>query len=381
MWCAVCIGRRVRVGWRPEKLPTITTIPIDLLRTDSMPPILPPITIGIVTYNSEEVIGDCIECLEVLDYPDYEVIFVDNDSSDSTRRIIRERLPGARLVRLPNRGPNPARNQVLRLAAHRYVLLVDDDVIFGPDSVRPLVERMRSDPLCGLAMPRIVFHRDPDTLQYGNGWPHFLGEVSSLNGGKSLKSLSTEEIVAPLAPGLFLLVDREKANELGGFDEYYFFGKEDSDFAFRMTMAGYRNVEVPASLVQHNMKPRGLSASYYQVRNRWYWLLKLFSGRTLMVISPALLVHEFVTAAFLLSRGRGRDYLRALANFPGDLPRALEARRETQSRKKIRDREMISGCTFQVRGDVIRQGSFARHLLEVYDRAMSVYWQVAHKLL
>src|SRR5690606_14019498 len=103
--------------------------------------------------------------------------------------------PNASVIRLPNHGPNPARNHILEHASHRYVLLVDDDVLFGPNVLDPMISYMIADPRCGTVMPRIVFHRDPEVIQYGDIRPHFLGEVSICNGGKRLTEADESEVV------------------------------------------------------------------------------------------------------------------------------------------------------------------------------------------
>lgn len=342
---------------------------------------LPPVTIGIVTHNSERELGRVLDCLDQLEYPRFEVILVDNGSTDRTVAVAEERRPDARIKRLPNEGPNPARNYILDHARHRYALLVDDDVVFEPSVLIPMVARMISDPRCGTVMPRIVYHQNPETVQYGDIRPHFLGEVAIRNGGRRSDDLPSEEFVTPLAPGLFLLVDREKAREINGFDNYYFFGKTDSDFTFRMSMAGYHNVEVPQATVRHDVTPRGLKVAYYQVRNRWYWLLKLFSLRTLIAVFPALVIHEAVTLSFLVRKGRAGDYFRAMLALIRSIPTVIVERRRVQKAKKVPDRDLLTGRGIEVRADLISPTSMLGRILDWYDRAMSVYWNAVRKLL
>ncbi|MFN2432179.1 MAG: glycosyltransferase family 2 protein [Gemmatimonadota bacterium] len=350
-------------------------------RPTATPESLPPVTIGVVSHNTEAVIGDCLDSLTRLDYPRYELLFVDNASSDGTPHRIRERFPGARLIRLAkNEGPNPARNLILRTAAHRHVLLVEDDVLFEPGALRGLVAAMTADPRCGIAMGRILF-ADSGAIQYSDIHPHFLGEVTIRNQGKPPAACTSATRPTTLAPGCFLLVDRVKASEIGGFDEYYVFGKEDSDFAFRMTLAGYTNLEVPATLVRHKVKPRGFTRSYHQLRNRWYWILKLFSTRTLLLTAPALLVHELVTLAFFVRARQLGDYSRALAAFPASLPEALRARRRTLALKCVPDRAVLTAEAMQVRSDVLRPGSTAWKLKRNYDAGMALYWRLVRRLL
>jgi len=98
------------------------------------------------------------------------------------------------------------------------------------------------------------------------------------NSGVSIEQASKETI--PVSGGT-MLVERDKALHIGLFDEDYFFGWEDADFSLRMTISGFKCLNVPQAVVYHKMKKRGLSKAFYQIRNRWYFILKNYSSRTL----------------------------------------------------------------------------------------------------
>ena len=102
-------------------------------------------------------------------------------------------------------------------------------------------------------------------------------------------SAGTGALVA--APTCALLLDRETSIDVGLFDERYFIGKEDGDFTHRIRLAGYRILEVPDALVRHHSRPRGTWLFYYQIRNRWHFMLKNYQWRTLLSILPALVIH------------------------------------------------------------------------------------------
>src|SRR5947207_3075872 len=84
----------------------------------------------------------------------------------------------------------------------------------------------------------------------------------------------TGEWIAREWPTWPLLLDPQTAIEIGLFDARYFIGKEDGDFTHRIKMAGYKMIELPQALVLHNSRPRGSWLFYYQIRNRWHFILK-----------------------------------------------------------------------------------------------------------
>ena len=123
-----------------------------------------------------------------------------------------------------------------------------------------------------------------------------------------------------VAPACGLLLDRRAAIEVGLFDERYFIGKEDGDFTHRIRLAGYRILEVPQALVLHHSRPRGTWLFYYQIRNRWHFMLKNYQWRTLLLILPCLAIHEPLQLVVLHLKGYGGTYWRAVAGLIAMLP-------------------------------------------------------------
>jgi len=117
------------------------------------------------------------------------------------------------------------------------------------------------------------------------------------------------------APTCGLLLDRQAAIEVGLFDERYFIGKEDGDFTHRICLAGYRILELPESLVLHRSRPRGTWLFYYQIRNRWHFMLKNYQWRTLIAIVPVLLVHEPLQLLVLHLQGHGAVYWKSVGGL------------------------------------------------------------------
>jgi GT2 family glycosyltransferase len=333
------------------------------------------ITVAVVTHNGEKVIEECLTAIRALRNVEFELLVIDNASTDGTRDLVRTRFSEARLIDLPaNRGPNPARNAGLRNGGSRYVLLVDDDVVLEPDSVRPLIDVMLTDPNVAVTTGRTVYYDRPDTVQYSWMHPHFMGEAVFLNGERKLAECPPELRAVPICAGTFMLIDRDKAAHIGDFDEHYFFGKTDADFTLRVTLAGYDVVEVPNSVARHKVKLRGLSHVDMKVRYRWYFMLKLWSLRTLLLISPVLLLEEVVRIGFLTSQGAFGGWLRGTAAALGDVPQVVRARRRVQRLRKRRDSDAMIGGETVLRADIVSNPAALR-LKRAYDAVTTGYWK------
>ncbi len=83
-----------------------------------------------------------------------------------------------------------------------------------------------------------------------------------------------------------LLIDVATARKISFWDERYFMGKDDGDFCYRLRMAGYRLIEEPRAIVEHGSRPRSAWMFPYQIRNRWYFMLKNYRAGTLLVLLP-----------------------------------------------------------------------------------------------
>src|SRR5262249_27311736 len=104
-------------------------------------PQAPRVSVVVCTYNGGGTLEQCLRSLEALDYPDYEVIVVDDGSTDDTRVILR-RFPGVRAIHQPNRGLSAARNAGLHAATGEVIAYTDSDCFADPDWLTLLVRQL-----------------------------------------------------------------------------------------------------------------------------------------------------------------------------------------------------------------------------------------------
>ena len=244
------------------------------------------VTIGVVNYNGRNVLPDTLQSIRGLDFPVSEVIIVDNGSKDGSPEWVKEHYPEFRCIRLKeNLGLPGARNVILQEARTDLVFTMDNDISLDRGSLRRLVEVMEKVPRAGACHPEIRDVADPNVTHYNGGWIHYL--CASVPRSEVPGSRPEYEVFDTISGGA-LLIDRDTALRIGGFDEDYFFNWEDGDFTARLTLAGYLCLNVPEAIVHHRSKPRGTSRVFYQVRNRWFFILKLYSWRTILFTVPML---------------------------------------------------------------------------------------------
>ena len=250
---------------------------------------------------------------------------------------------------------------------------MDADVMVERDTIHEL-RKAAGTPAAAIASPVVVHADRPDLIQYADTGFHFICEAVNpyLDRPVETRGNDTRDIGA--ASGCALLIDCTVAAEVGLFDERYFIGKEDGDFTHRVKLAGYRIVEPPRARVRHRSRSRGSWLFYYQIRNRWHVILKNYELRTILLLLPALALHEALQAIVLTAKGHALTYVRAWIGLCRLLP-ALAADRARVRRFRVRsDRELLGDGALVVRAD-LAGGALARWARCGYERVLRAYWR------
>ncbi|MDX6751727.1 glycosyltransferase family 2 protein [Geminicoccaceae bacterium 1502E] len=337
--------------------------------------------VGVVTCNSVAVIGETLAAVCAEAYPDVRILVVDNGSTDGTRELVAARFPEVRVVPLhENRGPNPARNRILAEAERGLALILDDDCAPAPGCLRALVRAAQDYPDGAAFGARVVYRSDPGRIQFEGALVHFVGEAVQY-----LHDVPVEAAPRAVRPvtglgGGCMLLRPELWREAGGFDEFYFFGREDSELVFRLQLAGHRAYVVPTAKVLHDYVPRGLAAGFYQIRNRWVLMGSLYRLRTLVLLAPALLVHELVIAGFMAASGRLGDYARGTLAAARALPHIRARRRAVAAIRRVPDRAVLAAGPIAVREDLL-DTPWKRRLKGALDAFYSGYWRLVGRFV
>ncbi|MGC1308910.1 MAG: glycosyltransferase [Phormidesmis sp.] len=345
------------------------------------PPNQPQVTVAVISYNGKKVVELCLESIFAQTYPNLKIWLVNNASTDGTPEWVAEKYPQVEVLNYPeNKGPNPARNFALKESPNSLVMLVDDDAVLEDNCIAELVVAAQKYPNGAVWSPRIVYHDQPDLIQFEGAYIHYLTEAILVSGDTPLEEGVKDITPIQVAGGVSYMASKEAAKEVGMFDEYYFFGRTDGEFTFRLTQAGQDIYTVPKAICYHRVKRRGLSKVFYQVRNRWYLMLTTYAWKTIFLLAPALLVYELSLMVFLTLKGRIAEYGRAVLNIISDFPKILDRRREIQKLRKLPDREIIHSAPMNIRGDLVENKAIAlaKSLLDTF---FGLYWKLVERFI
>jgi GT2 family glycosyltransferase len=339
------------------------------------------VEVAIVAHNNLSALPETLASLAAAGCPPGHITVVDVASTDQTGDWLAREWPAIRVRRLSkNEGPSPGRNVGITEASRRFVLLMDADVRIQPDTVARLHAAMTADSNVRIGSPIVVHAGQPDRIQYAGGAIHYICEAVNPWLDRPLAARGDEPRDIGAAPTCALLLDRATAIDIGLFDERYFIGKEDGDFTHRVKMAGYKIMEVPQALVLHNSRPRGTWLFYYQIRNRWHFILKNYEIATIVGLIPPLLVYEPLLFAVLLAKGHARTYFRAVGGLLALLPTLPRDRALARRIRRRPDRDLLVSAPLIVRED-LGSNAVVKRGKALYERFLDTYWRLLKRAL
>lgn len=265
------------------------------------------VSIIILNWNG---LNDTLECLDTvyrLDYPCFEVIVVDNGSSDDSVVNIRRKFPQAILIENgKNLGFTGGNNVAMRHAMESgadYVWLLNNDTVVEPGTLGTLVEEGEMSPETGLVSPVVRYYDNPDKIQFEGSYVDFLN--LSLNHVMNSKELDNEEVQRNLIVwGTALLIKRSVIESIGYLSDRYFAYAEDTDYCLRARRKNFRaRVARDASIlhkVSRSIGNKSPAQIFLRTRNAYFvWRDNVYGIRRLFV--PIHYVGMAINFARLLS--------------------------------------------------------------------------------
>ncbi|MBT8250464.1 MAG: glycosyltransferase [Acidimicrobiia bacterium] len=200
----------------------------------------PSISVVLCSYNGSRTISETLDALLELEYPDFEVIVVDDGSTDETASLADR--DGVRLLRMEHRGLSSARNTGLTAATGDIVAYIDDDAYPDRDWLSHLSRTFINTTHAGIGGPNIS--------PAGDGYIHQC--VSNAPGNPS--HVLINDVEAEHIPGCNMAFRREALLAIGGFDTQYWSAGDDVDVCWRLRDAGFTLGFSPAAVVWHHRR-------------------------------------------------------------------------------------------------------------------------------
>lgn len=289
----------------------------------------PRASVVIPNWNGAAMLADCLRSLATQTFRDFEVIVVDNGSTDGSRDLVARDFPAVRLLALPeNHGFARATNTGLRESLGEILVCLNNDVVCEPGWLAALVAALDARPEAGSVASRMLDAKRPGIVDSAGdamalvAWNIGRGEPDGPRFAEAREVLSACAGAAAYRRALF--------ERVGRFDELYFAWFEDVDLGIRAQLAGMRCWYEPAAVVRHLGSATAARSTdwklRYTVRNSMVLFFKTMPLRRVLAWGWVMLAWPFlapVTHGYPL-----RITVKAWVDFWAMVPRVWRGRRE-----------------------------------------------------
>ena len=288
----------------------------------------------VLNWNGRKWLEPCLRALGAQTFRDFEVVVVDNASTDGSAADVHQRFPAYSVLQLvANLGFAAGNNAGAKGATATYLAFLNNDTEPDPGWLAALVSAAESDPGIGLVSSHIVFMNPQGIVDSaGDGYLRCGGGFKRGHGQPVSETRGVEEVFGACGAGF--LIHRSLFELIGGFDEDFFMVYEDVDLSYRARLAGARVVCALDAVVRHagsaSLGRASSAAVYYGQRNlEWTWM-KNSPRRLLLRSLPSHVLYDLAGLFAYARAGHLGAWLRGKGAALAGLPSAIRKRRKIQ---------------------------------------------------
>ncbi len=270
---------------------------------------LPPVSLIVVNYNGKSKLGSLFDkflsSLLTTDYPNFDVLFIDNASTDNSIDHVIKNFPNTRLkiIKLKqNIGYSGAINLALNLTQSEIIGIMNNDLIFtNPAWLKSLIQFMLTHPDVKIVQPLLTY--DNEFIDSAGGELNLLMVAWDRYSRKRITEIDHKKPIFTLSPsGALFLIKKDLIKQFKNkiFDEEYFAYYEDVELGLRTNLMGYKIATIPWITVIHKRSSSWGWASpnkfYYMRRNALLMSIKFLNLRAILTLFPIQLLSTFYAA-------------------------------------------------------------------------------------
>lgn len=313
----------------------------------------PLVSIIIANWNAGRVFKDCLRTLQKIDYPNWELIVVDNGSTDGSELYPQGfALKAKKVVLIKNKknlGFAVANNQGWKKSKGEYILLLNNDTKVPADFLTKMVGRMEEDPSLGALQVKVKLMDKPEYLDNAGS---FLTKTGFLEHWgfmeKDRKEFDRERVIFA-AKGACLLTKTEVIKKVGLFDDDFVSYFEDSDFCFRVWLGGWKVIYWPGTFIYHKLgytskRMSQIGINYNSLKNS---VLSYFKNLSTLHLFTLWLPHVMIISGLGIFYLVKLNFKKAGMVFAAlwwnikHFNKAVRKRAKVQKRRKVSDSEIF----------------------------------------
>ncbi|MDO5841614.1 MAG: glycosyltransferase family 2 protein [Methanosarcina mazei] len=227
------------------------------------------VSVVILSYNSKEDLKECIPSLISQTYQDFEIIFVDNASTDGSEEFIRANYPEIKVVQTGKNLGYPAGNNAgFEVAEGEYIVVVNPDTVPDPEWLAELVKPLENDLTIAATTSKVLIYYQKDKINTCANTAHYTGLTFCRGLNKSASELDSCQPVGAVS-GCSFAIRSDMLKNINGFDSDFFLYQEDADLSWRIRFAGGKIMYIPESIIYHKFRLSiAPQKEFYLERNR-----------------------------------------------------------------------------------------------------------------
>jgi GT2 family glycosyltransferase len=316
----------------------------------------PLVSIIIPHWNGIDIINECLESIHKSTYPNFEIIVVDNNSTDDSVSFIKKKFPKVELFEnIKNEGYAGGCNRGAKIAKGKYLVFLNNDTIQISNWVEPLVELLEKTKNIAAAQPKILNYYDKKKFDYAGGaggkmdflgFPFARGRIFNVQEFDLKQYESNEKIF--WSSGTAFMVRKEAFEEVGGFDEIFFAHMEEIDLCWRFHLAGYLVWSVSQSVIYHKNAvtlPMYTEKKYYlNHRNSLIMLLTNYTIPISIYVLPIRWTLDVIAILYAILHGDWK-HIKGIAKAHAWIVfnpiKIYKKRKRVKPIRKVRDRDIL----------------------------------------
>ena len=304
------------------------------------------VSIIILNYNAGKLLHECVESVFKSHNKNFEVILVDNASSDKTYKQCKEKFNDIILLEnKKNLGYCEGNNVGIRHAQGEFVVVLNPDTLVEPDWLDKLITAYEKNG-DGIYQPKILASTDHSMLlSTGQVLQLFGFGYSRGKGDKDTNQYNKFEKIS-YASGTCLFTTKKILEKLNLFDPFLFAYHDDLDLCWRAAMIGISSFYVPTSIIYHPIEGYSFKWNsfkfYLMERNRQYCLLTHFSKSTYFKMLPALILTDIAVSCFYFKKGMLITKFNSSLNILKNIKKINNKYQQIQNQRNYSDKEILN---------------------------------------
>ena len=254
----------------------------------------PKVHVIVLNWNGKDVIEQCLSSLKRVDYPNYEILVVDNNSSDDSVNFLKDNFSDINLLCLEKNlkyaGGNNAAVDFLRFDEDDFFIFINNDTIVSRDFINHLIDPFLENSDCIISVPKILFSRDTNMVWYAGGvidlWKGIINHIGIRDFDSPKYSFPMETMYAT---GCCMCIKASDFEQFNRFDESFSIYCEDVDLSIRTRVGNNKILYAPKSVILHRISHSLGENSFQKIKMKLFSQMKLFwkhaSGLQLFTIT------------------------------------------------------------------------------------------------